>query len=245
MSLPQNRTELKEWALRKLGRPVIRVNIDPAQMEDRISEAIDLFQTYHNEGTERIYLQHTITAADIANGFIDLPDSVVSIKRALPLKTKGDYLFNVRYHYALNTIPSLMGFDLISFDMFNKHLALIDHLLSPQASLSFNRITGKLFLNIDWGHDVVENDVIVLETSTIVDPANFPVIYGNEWVRNYTVALFRQQWAQNMGKYRGIMLPGNVTLDVESMERKAEADIEKLLDELNKKFQIPAHFIVG
>ena len=55
------RTDLIHWCLRKLGAPVIEINVDDDQVEDRIDEALMYFRDYHFDGIERAYLTHQIT----------------------------------------------------------------------------------------------------------------------------------------------------------------------------------------
>jgi len=57
------RTDLIRWCLRKLGAPVIEINIDEEQIEDRVDEALMYFRDYHFDGVERCYLTHQITAS--------------------------------------------------------------------------------------------------------------------------------------------------------------------------------------
>ena len=57
------RTELIHWCLRKLGAPVIEINVDDDQIEDRIDEALMYFRDYHFDGIERVYIPHQITAS--------------------------------------------------------------------------------------------------------------------------------------------------------------------------------------
>ena len=71
MSTPSSREELKQYALRKLGAPVIEINVDDAQLEDAIDDAIQVFNEYHFDGVERALFKVEITETDIANGFID------------------------------------------------------------------------------------------------------------------------------------------------------------------------------
>ena len=65
MAIPTSRTEFKEYCLRSLGKPVIDVNVDPDQVEDRIDQALQYFTQYHCNETERVYLKYQITEADI------------------------------------------------------------------------------------------------------------------------------------------------------------------------------------
>jgi hypothetical protein len=60
-----NRTDLIHWCLRKLGAPVIEINVDEDQIEDRVDEALMYFRDYHFDGVERVYLHHQITASEI------------------------------------------------------------------------------------------------------------------------------------------------------------------------------------
>ncbi|MDP7367952.1 MAG: hypothetical protein QGH83_11945, partial [Candidatus Pacebacteria bacterium] len=62
---PASTTELKEYCLRKLGKPVIDVNLADEQMNDMIDEAIQMFQEYHFDGTEVHYLPEQVTASTL------------------------------------------------------------------------------------------------------------------------------------------------------------------------------------
>lgn len=72
------RQQLKEYCLRSLGAPVIEVNVEDWQLEDRIDEALEYWNLYHHDGIEKVYLKHkmqpsklTITTgngADFAQG---------------------------------------------------------------------------------------------------------------------------------------------------------------------------------
>ena len=72
MAVPSTRAELKEFCLRKLGKPVIEINIDDDQMEDRIDEALAYYHDYHFDGTERTFLKHEVTADDKTNNYIPI-----------------------------------------------------------------------------------------------------------------------------------------------------------------------------
>ena len=62
----ESRKNLIHWCLRKLGAPVIDINVDEDQIEDRIDEALLYFRDYHFDGVERIYLRHQITPSSLA-----------------------------------------------------------------------------------------------------------------------------------------------------------------------------------
>ena len=65
MAIPNSRSTLKEYCLRNLGKPVIDINVDDDQVEDRIDEALQYFSQYHYDGVERMYLKYKVTADDV------------------------------------------------------------------------------------------------------------------------------------------------------------------------------------
>lgn len=60
-----SRSDLIEYALRKLGKPVLNIEVDMSQVEDRVDEALQFFQDFHYDATERIYLKHQITGSEV------------------------------------------------------------------------------------------------------------------------------------------------------------------------------------
>lgn len=60
-----SRQGLIDYCLRRLGFPVIEINVDDDQVEDRIDDALQYFQEYHFDGVERLYLTHKVTTAEL------------------------------------------------------------------------------------------------------------------------------------------------------------------------------------
>ena len=65
MAKPSTREELKQYCLRTLGKPVIEINVEDDQLEDRIDEGLQFFQEYHFDGVERMYNIHRITGSTV------------------------------------------------------------------------------------------------------------------------------------------------------------------------------------
>ena len=68
MAQPNSKATLKEYCLRRLGKPVLEINVSDDQIDDAIDYGIQKFQQYHYDGAERVYLKHLFTAAEIAAG---------------------------------------------------------------------------------------------------------------------------------------------------------------------------------
>jgi hypothetical protein len=65
MAIPTSREGLKQYCLRDLGAPVLEINVDDDQLEDRIDQVLDYWRLYHYEGIEQIYLKVQIHASTI------------------------------------------------------------------------------------------------------------------------------------------------------------------------------------
>jgi hypothetical protein len=64
MAVPTSRSEFKQYCLRKLGKPVIEINVDDDQVDDRIDEALKFYWDYHYDGQEKIYYKHRVSKRD-------------------------------------------------------------------------------------------------------------------------------------------------------------------------------------
>jgi len=65
MSKPASRQELIDYCLRRLGYPILEINVDDDQIDDLVDDALQYFQERHFDGVERMYLKYKITQEDI------------------------------------------------------------------------------------------------------------------------------------------------------------------------------------
>jgi hypothetical protein len=65
MSTITNRADFKTYCLRRLGFPVIEINVDDDQVEDRIDDALQYWQDYHFDGLQKVYFIKAISASTI------------------------------------------------------------------------------------------------------------------------------------------------------------------------------------
>ena len=104
MAIPTSRSTFKDYCLRRLGSPVIDINVDEEQTQDRIDDALAKFRDYHYDGTERVLISHEVTQTDKDNGYITLEEDVVGVIRVLDIgdAINASNLFNIRYQIHLN-----------------------------------------------------------------------------------------------------------------------------------------------
>jgi hypothetical protein len=68
MAKPSTRQELIDYSLRRLGAPVLEINVDDDQIDDLVDDAIQFYNERHFDGVERMYLKYKITQEDIDRG---------------------------------------------------------------------------------------------------------------------------------------------------------------------------------
>jgi hypothetical protein len=73
MAKPASRQQLIDYCLRRLGAPVLEINVDDDQIDDLVDDALQYFQERHFDGVERMYLKYKITQQDIDRGKAAIP----------------------------------------------------------------------------------------------------------------------------------------------------------------------------
>ena len=247
MAVPSTRAELKEFCLRRLGKPVIEVNIDDDQMEDRIDEALAYYQDYHFDGSERTFLKHVVTADDKTNNYITISDSnIIGVVNIFDIgdATSTNNLFNVRYQIALNDLYDLSRYDLVPFYMNFMNIRFIEEILIGKQPLRYNRHVNKLHIDMDWGKVEVGN-YLIAEVYAKINPETYTDVYADRWLMRYTTSLFKVQWGQNLSKFVGMQLPGGVQFNGDQIFQQGLEDKRNLEQEMISSFSLPVADMIG
>ena len=173
MSKPSTRAELKEYCLRKLGKPVIEINVDDDQVDDRIDEALSFFEDYHFDGTEKIYMKHQLTVEDINRRWIYAPDAVTFVTGVFPFDDSNASInmFDLRYQLRLNDLYDFTSVSYVSYEITMQHIRTLQLLFSGTPQFRFNRKQNKVFLDIDWTRDVLPGQYVVIECYRTLNPS--------------------------------------------------------------------------
>ena len=268
MAEPATRENLKQYALRALGKPVIEINVDDDQLEDRIDEALQYFAQYHYDGIRRTYLKYQYTEADKTrmtgdssesitknsvttswkegNNFLVVPDSVISVINIFPFSNKSNMnLFDVRYQLRLNDLYDFSSTSIINYDIVLRHLDFLDHILVGEKPLRFNQHDNRLYIDMDWTNDLAVGEFLVIEAYRKLDPEQFTDVYNDIYLKRYVTALFKKQWGANLSKFDGVAMIGGVTLNGRQIYSEALQDIEKLETEIRSTFELNPAMIMG
>ena len=248
MAAVTTRQGLIDYCLRRLGQPVVEINVDEDQLEERVDDALEFFQEYHFDGVEKVFLKHVITANDITNEYIPMGDPVISVVRVLPIPSFDSFqggFFNEEYQMRLNDLNNFSGSSLIQWDMTRQNHSLVEHLFALTPQMSFNRKQNRVYLETDWSLKFKVDDVIVVEAYRALNPATYPEVWNDMFLKKYTCALIKRQWGENLKKFAGVVLPGGITLDGKTIYDEAVEEIRLIEEQVSLKYELPADGYVG
>ena len=247
MATPSSRATMKEYCLRRLGKPVIEINIDDDQMDDRIDEALMYYGDYHFDGTERTFLKHVVTETDKTNEYITITDSnTIGVINIFDIgdATSTNNLFNVRYQIALNDLYDLSRYDLVPYFMNFQNIRFIEEMLVGKQPLRYNRHQNRLHIDMDWGK-VTADDYIIAEGYQKINPDTYTDVYNDRWLQRYVTCLFKVQWGSNLTKFTGMQLPGGVQFNGEQILQQGLDEKQRLEDEMIASYSLPVHDMTG
>ena len=242
------RPQLIDYCLRRLGAPVTDINVDDEQISDRIDDAIEFFQEYHFDGVEKVFLKSELTQDDIDNEYITIPDAVISVLRVLPIPNFNAFqtgFFNEEYQLRLNDLESFSGSSMINWQMSLTNFSLIEHLFSIQPTMMYNRKQDRVYLETDWANKFTVGSILIIEAYRALDPSTYPQVYNDMFLKKYATALIKQQWGSNLKKFTGVVLPGGIQLDGQTIFTEASEEIIKIEEEMNMKHELPPDGYIG
>jgi hypothetical protein len=280
MAKPSTRQGLIDYCLRRLGYPVLEINVDDDQLDDLVDDAIQYFNERHFDGVERMYLKYKISQDDVNRGtakntsgvgivtttatsvdtgagtfsssfyetsnFIQVPDSVIGIEKIFKFDTSSisGGMFSIKYQLFLNDLYYFNSVELLQYAMTKSYLEDIDHLLTTDKQVRFNKRQDRLYLDIDWGSQTV-GDFIVIDCYRALDPASFTQIYNDSFLKQYLTSLIKRQWGQNLLKFRGVKLPGGVELNGREIYDDAEKELQALKQRMAAEYELPPYDFIG
>jgi hypothetical protein len=172
MAKISTRQQFKEYCLRKLGWPVLEINIDDDQVEDRIDDALAFWRDYHYDGSEKIFMKHQITQEDISRQWIYCPDAVQFVTGIMPFDQSNASInmFDLRYQLRLHDLYDFTSVSYVSYEITMQHIRTLNLLFSGTPQFRFNRHQNRVFLDIDWTRDVLPGDFVIVECYRVLNP---------------------------------------------------------------------------
>lgn len=270
MATISSKKDLIDYAFRKLGSPVVEINVDYQQAEDRLEDALEYFQERHFDGVDKAFFRHKVTAEDITNQYISTDDfgpvngitsdvsapkgsDIVSITKVLQF---GDFaninMFDVRYQMALSDYFGInrglggnSSLGLASYDQTKRYINMIEDFFQPEKALRFNKVSNRLYIEMNWSEDINVDQFLIIQGYAKLNPEIFTEIYNDRYLKEYFTALVKRQWGQNLSKFDGVQMPGGVVLRGSQIFQEAQLDIDKIEQMLLSSYELPVDFMTG
>lgn len=247
MAQPQSREEFKEYILRKIGAPVIQVNVAEEQIEDRVDEAVSFWRDYHYNGSQLVYLKHKLTPQDAENGYITLPQNLLGISKIFDLDTSistGTGIFNVQYQFVLNNIQDITGYSVVNYYMTMSHMEFLQEILVGRPLIRYNKHVNKLHIDVNKA-SLLADRYVIIEAYDIIDPDAYSDVWTDRWLQNYASVLVREQWGLNLTKFTNMQLVGGVQFNGEQILSEARAERQAMEEEAIKSYQPLTYNFIG
>ena len=178
--------------------------------------------------------------------FIPVPDSVMGINGVFKFDTSSisGGMFSIKYQLFLNDLYYFNSVELLQYAMTKTYLEDIDFLLTTDKQIRFNQRQNRLYLDIDWGAQQVD-DFLVIDCYRALDPATFTDAYNDSFVKKYTTALIKKQWGQNLIKFKGTKLPGGIELNGREIYDDAVKELEDIKAVMSTEYEVPPLDMIG
>jgi hypothetical protein len=148
MSVPKNKSEFIEHCLRRLGQPVIKVNVASEQLDDRIDEASYRFYEKHYLATELIWAIFTPSWEDVRNGYVILPEDIIGVSDVFHASNTAN-IYSIDFLMKLSELSALSKTQFAGINYYfciKMHLELLNEMFSPERQYNFNPLSHKLIL---------------------------------------------------------------------------------------------------
>ena len=248
MANVNSRQGLIDYCLRRLGQPVVEINIDDDQLDERIDDALEYFQEYHFDGVEKVFTKHTITAGNITNEYINTDNSIISVVRVLPIPSFDSFqggFFNEEYQLRLNDLQNFTGSGLIDWSMRLRSFSEVEQLFSISPQMHFNRKQDRVYIETDWAEKFTAGDILIIEAYKILDPNTWTQVWNDMFLKQYSTTLIKRQWGENLKKFQGVVLPGGITLDGKTIYDEAVEELRLIEEQVSLKYELPADGFLG
>ena len=180
------------------------------------------------------------------SNFIQVPDAVIGINNVFKFDSSSisGGMFSIKYQLFLNDLYYFNSVNLLQYAMTKSYLEDIDFLLTTDKQIRFNQRQDRLYLDIDWGAQQID-DWIIVDCYRALDPETFAGAYNDTFVKKYLTALIKRQWGQNLIKFKGTKLPGGIELNGREIYDDAINDLADIKERMSTEYELPPLDMIG
>lgn len=212
--------DLRDYILRKLGSPVQTIELCETQLDDCVDDAIQLFVEYHSDGCDIGYSTFEITDDTILQyPMNENTQLVLEIIKTNTFNYFPQDTENIAFTANDFNYPFSMRSDIVSVEVFRQKHTMIENQFKLPVIFDYNEITNILHIPAP----VVGKYMLKLLKS----PDDINLILNDPWLKKYSTALAKKQWAVNLQKFTGVQLAGGAEFNHDAIMTQALDEIEK------------------
>jgi hypothetical protein len=180
------------------------------------------------------------------SNFIQVPDSVIGIEKIFKFDTSSisGGMFSIKYQLFLNDLYYFNSVELLQYTMTKRYLEDIDHLLTTDKQIRFNKRQNRLYLDIDWEAQNTDT-FLVIDCHRALDPSEFTKAFNDSFLKRYLTLLIKRQWGLNMMKFSGTRLPGGIELNGRQYYEDAERELADIKQRMMLEYELPPLDFIG
>lgn len=235
------------YCLRKLGAPVINIEVDDTQIADRVTDALQFYLENNSESVQEFWWLYTCTETDVTNGYLSMPLDVIDVLDLM--KPTG-----------INTVPTLDGLDdpeyqfwngywqfgagnanLVYYEITMQYISAIRSVLQAEVPFAYRNRERKIFPY----QTIVAGNVVGIHGYKMIDPETETSIWDSAFLKEYCTALIGMQWGQNISKFGNIPSVGGITLNGDAILSKYMSEKERLEEKHKKENEYPPQMFWG
>lgn len=257
-NLPTCYEDFVDYCLRKLGAPVVNIEVTPEQIQDRISDMLQVYIEYDLESVCEQWWIHCCTKEDVQNGYLTIPMEVLDVMEVLAngtgsaFQSDGDgkvyssslvnfgYMDNPQwqwfnnYWYYGNMFSG--GQTMFYYEISMQYIQMLQTLMTAKVEYSYRRRQRKLWFMSRPYH---EGEFIALYGTKMLDPETEDSIYSSEWLRAACTANIGIQWGTNLSKFGNVPSAGGLTINGEEIRTRYTEELKELMEEHEQKYREP------
>ena len=122
---------------------------------------------------------------------------------------------------------------------------MLDHILTGERPIRYNAHKNRLYIDMDWNHDVDAGDYLIIECFRKLDGSSFTDVFDDIFLKKYLTQLIKRQWGANLIKFQGVAMLGGVALNGEQLYTQAQEELNKLEEQIQLAYELPPQYMVG
>jgi len=256
------RTLFGQKILRRLGSPVIKINVSDDQIDDAIDDALEWLIDHHRDFSKKQYYVYQIIQDDVDNGYLTLPENIIDVVGFCESNASnssvgsdsggfGTQAYHIMrdYNLAYQQESTSIAWNIVEWEVFNMFNETVLKQYNGEDYTQF--IFDKDSHTLKPIKVMVLGDYVAIECyqyiiDSSIDATTTSNLFGVVQFQELAAAILKKTWGGILSKFAGIQMPGTITLNGEQIKQEAIEEIEKLKEKIDNENEMHGlHLIIG